>query len=639
MAFIGQALGAGYTSDYQDPGYAQRLQNPNVSSDMTNNAYQQAQQGLGQQQAFVSALQGQNGIANQDASYQAFQGLANGTGPNPAQAQLAQATQANVANQAAQAAGQRGASQNVGMIARGAANAGAQAQQQSAGQAATMGAQQQVQGMQGMANISGQQVSNLAGGVQGLNQAAQSEQQNLYGAQGAYNNAQAGIYSQNTQGSNSLQTQNNKNQSGMFGGLLSGAGGIVSDKNQKKDIKPADDKIKDFLDKAGAHEYSYKDTSVPGTAPGKHVSPMAQELEKSELGKQMVMDTPNGKAVDYQRSMGTLVSALASLNKRLDSMEGGKKPASPKKMSKGGEVGDNDYETMPAPPAQKLAGGGFLYGSAPTQTGTPNASPFAQMGAPQREGEQSVQQGSNDLMKGIGDKSGATQWFADKRQGITDYFNNERSVDLDKMSMDPNANAMTGMQQNPQGGYESLDGTTATDPFGAPLPTNGAGSPPPEAPGQTGLESIGGEGATDAAAATDTSTVAAGDTAAAGEGAGAATEAAGAFEGADSAVALLASKGAHPKKKVPALVSPGEAYIPPHKVQAVASGKESVRSAGQIIPGTAKVKGDSQKNDTVKKTLAAGGAVVPRSKMGSADSAANFVAALVHHKAKKAGKR
>lgn len=580
MSFIGQALGSGGQSDWQANNYAGALQNPGVTSAQTGQAYNDAQNGIQQQQAFLTALQGQNGIQNQNQAFQGFQGLASGTGPNPAQAQLAQATQANVANQAAQAAGQRGASQNVGMIARGAAQAGSQAQQQSAGQAATLGAQQQVQGLQGMASVAGQQVGNQASATQGLNQAAQSEQSNLYGAQGGYNNAMAGVYNNQNTNNQGVAIQNNKAQQGIFGGLLGGSGSVLSDVRQKTDIKPADDKIKDFLDKAGAHEYSYKDSSLPGASPGKHVGPMAQELEKSEIGKQLVINTPNGKGVDYGKSMGTLVAALASVHKRLDAMEtGGKKPVT--------------SDEQP----QKLAQGGFLYGSA--------ASP-QQNQQPQQPGVTNIYSGENPVASG-GSQLGQQlmkplQPYVDAaKTGISDYFKNESSVNLDS------SDASLEAAGNPQGGLESLDGSAVAPQDMGAAPLSGA---------------EGAEGTSVAAS-----------------GAGEAAAGAEAAEGgsAISSLAALASKGAYPKKRVQALVSPGEAYIPPSKVKAVASGQQSIRQAGEIIPGKAKVKGDSTKNDVVPKVLEAGGVVVPRTKMKSEDHAARFVQHIMlnsHRKAK-----
>ena len=70
--------------------------------------------------------------------------------------------------------------------------------------------------------------------------------------------------------------------------------------------------------------------------------------------------------------------------------------------------------------------------------------------------------------------------------------------------------------------------------------------------------------------------------------------------------------------KVPAMVSPGEGYLPPNKVNEIAkqpAGKQNVLAKAEKIPGKAKVKGDSLKNDTVPRDLDEGGIVIPRSIM------------------------
>lgn len=96
----------------------------------------------------------------------------------------------------------------------------------------------------------------------------------------------------------------------------------------------------------------------------------------------------------------------------------------------------------------------------------------------------------------------------------------------------------------------------------------------------------------------------------------------------------MASGGA-----VPALVSPGEGWLPPEQAQQVAQGKADPLASAEVIPGQAKVKGDSYANDTVPKTLEAGGVVIPRSVMQSKNpskGAAEFVRA---HLAKKKVKK
>ena len=103
-----------------------------------NNAYTGSLNSLASQQALLQALQGQNGLGNQSQIYGQLQGVANGTGPDPAQAMLNQATGANVSDQAALMAGQRGASANPALMAKLIAEQGAATQQGAAGQGATL---------------------------------------------------------------------------------------------------------------------------------------------------------------------------------------------------------------------------------------------------------------------------------------------------------------------------------------------------------------------------------------------------------------------------------------------------------------------------------------------------------------------
>ncbi len=140
-----------------------------------------------------------------------LQGIANGTGPNPAQAMLNQQTGANVAQQAALMAGQRGAGANVGLMARQAAQQGAGIQQQAVGQGATMQANQSLGAIgqmgaqqQAMAGTQGQ-IAGIGAGLTAAQQAAIAAQ---YG-QGATATGmqQAGIESQFGHGTTQIGQQ------------------------------------------------------------------------------------------------------------------------------------------------------------------------------------------------------------------------------------------------------------------------------------------------------------------------------------------------------------------------------------------------------------------------------------------------
>jgi hypothetical protein len=77
---------------------------------------------------------------------------------------------------------------------------------------------------------------------------------------------------------------------------------------------------------------------------------------------------------------------------------------------------------------------------------------------------------------------------------------------------------------------------------------------------------------------------------------------------------------------VPAKVSPGEKYLNPTEVEQLEKGKAKPKQVGQMVPGKAKVKGDSPKNDTVETNLEEGGVVIPRSKVNASDNdILNFV--------------
>ena len=98
----------------------------------------------------------------------------------------------------------------------------------------------------------------------------------------------------------------------------------MSDKNLKKNIKSARDKdllspkeIDGFLDSLYAHQYNYKDGKH---GKGKQVGVMAQDLEKTQLGKQMVEDTTEGKRVNFGKGLGLVVASQARLNERLNSI-------------------------------------------------------------------------------------------------------------------------------------------------------------------------------------------------------------------------------------------------------------------------------------------------------------------------------
>lgn len=94
----------------------------------------------------------------------------------------------------------------------------------------------------------------------------------------------------------------------------------MSDKSSKKDVEKFDPKS--FLSALQAYKYKYKNPEMPLRGEGEFVSVMAQDLEKAgPIGKSAVIDTPEGKVVDYGKLAGAMLAAQAHLNKRLDEIE------------------------------------------------------------------------------------------------------------------------------------------------------------------------------------------------------------------------------------------------------------------------------------------------------------------------------
>lgn len=214
----GGAAGTGFSS----PSQANIL-NPTTVKQATD-AYGSNQTALQQQQNLLNALQQQNGIQNQQNVYGQLQGVANGTGPNPAQAMLNQSTGQNVANQAALMAGQRGASQNAGLIARQAAQQGSQIQQAAAGQGATMQAQQSLGALGQLQGLATTQAGQQIGATGAVTSAQQAEQQALLNSIAQQNNANVGMQSNVNQANAGLAGQAMTGQQNLIGNVMGGIG-------------------------------------------------------------------------------------------------------------------------------------------------------------------------------------------------------------------------------------------------------------------------------------------------------------------------------------------------------------------------------------------------------------------------------
>lgn len=332
----------------------------NTAMDYTNRAGQSAtqQQQLAALNNFAKAPEGPSAAqaqlqAGSDAAQRSAMSMArSGRGAGDSASALRDAafsnatTQGNVASQAATLRSQedaafkqrqlealnaamggagaiRGADAAAAQLAQGTRGQDLASQQQQANQAQfdTTTKLQQTQ-------LNDQARQGLYNTAQGYQQLGQSGElgfsqlgQNALNSQADYELAQQQMQLDAAKANQSADLEKDSGISGMIGAAAGVLG--MSDERQKKDVRAerALSKALGTLGNAPAYSYEYKDTSLPGTAPGRQSSSMAQDLERGPYGGDVVHETPNGKMVDYQAVVKLTPGALTELNHRLAALE------------------------------------------------------------------------------------------------------------------------------------------------------------------------------------------------------------------------------------------------------------------------------------------------------------------------------
>lgn len=351
---VGNALGT--TNNFQ--AQAAPIQ-AGTNASQINNAYTGAQNALGQQQNLANLTQtgASQGTLNQQQLGNMYLQQAQGQGPNPSQAELNQNTGANIAQQAALAAGQRGAGANAGLIAAQNAQQGAATQQQAVGQAATLGAQQQLAAESNLQNLAATQIGQTQGAVQGLNNAQQNEQNILQGANTATNNALVSQQS-NINNVNAGISQGNQNTSanilsGIGSGLSSAAGFVGSLFADGGMVKM--DKGGNVLDANARKHIAPHNFALPGGRYPIHDISHA----RNALARVSQNGTPEEKA-----------KVRAAVHKKYPSLSGSKK------MAEGGEVGNESKGQKSIAPKPMVKGPVMMAGGGVTGQATSAPSSF-----------------------------------------------------------------------------------------------------------------------------------------------------------------------------------------------------------------------------------------------------------------------
>jgi hypothetical protein len=168
------------------------------------------------------------------------------------------------------------------------------------------------------ANLAAKQnISNANVGTANQEQQYNKElQQKQFSNELAKANGQAGALQAQAQADAAAEAAKQASTKQLIGAGL-GAAATLSDERLKENVEPFD--ASKFLDSLTGYNYNYKDQK---NGKGKQVGVMAQDVEKE--APQMVEETPEGKAIDYNKAGGPLFASISNIHERLKELEGKK---------------------------------------------------------------------------------------------------------------------------------------------------------------------------------------------------------------------------------------------------------------------------------------------------------------------------
>ena len=180
----------------------------------------------------------------------------------------------------------------------------------------------------------GNRAQQIGIGTQFLGQggAATGQAAQMYGLGAQATTNQANLLTQEAQDQASLQqsagnvegARNAASGNPLVSGITSGLKAFFSDETMKHDInKVSDSEIDAFLESLQPSTYDYnKEATSQGAPENRQMGVMAQDMEKSPMGKSMVHENEDGKKmVDGEQTVGALIAVAANLNKRIKQLE------------------------------------------------------------------------------------------------------------------------------------------------------------------------------------------------------------------------------------------------------------------------------------------------------------------------------
>lgn len=178
-------------------------------------------------------------------------------------------------------------------------------------------------------------------------------------------NQASGMYNQANRQAQAAQAQAAGNRELLGAGIKAYA---ASDKKAKENVRDAkNDDIKDMLDKLKPKKFDYK---MEHGGVRNNTGVMAQDLEKSDLGRDMVEEINGTKMVDKEKMLMNAMASLASLNDRINDLEKGK-VGEDKSEDKVMESGDNVDQILEALKQLEMPGTKYFNGGAKPMIGDP----------------------------------------------------------------------------------------------------------------------------------------------------------------------------------------------------------------------------------------------------------------------------
>lgn len=312
MSFLGSAW-----NDLTGQGDTSPLTAEQQAADAAAKQFAATQAALGANPYAIDTTQATQSRGQQEQAIKALQGAANGTAPSAAELLLKQQSDANNAAAFGAAAALKGRTPGASFTT--AARQNATNQLQTNATAAAQRAAEMANARSALSSVIGSQEQQDQQGAQAqaqlkTNYAANQEQGQLQ-SQGQGVTSAGDLVGANVKNSSNAATN-------LTGDITKGAQalGSLSDKRAKKNVKPVKAELDATFEALNPKTFEYKDPDQAGAGHGERVGILAQDMQKSPLGKETVIDGKPLK-LDIGNALGLALAGLASMRKELDTLK------------------------------------------------------------------------------------------------------------------------------------------------------------------------------------------------------------------------------------------------------------------------------------------------------------------------------